>query len=162
MSNRPTSSMPINESELVNDCRRALVNGKLMAPMDHIRMLCLARGASGIYNLGRYFLVCQRWWLSVFIPFLFIVIRSFRRLSGHGDTLSRNGFVNALEDIKMECTQEEADEIFTAFDIDGKGHIDMKEFLFQLRLMSLVNIHCLLYLTYSLIIISLLGAGSPC
>lgn len=45
--------MPTNESELVNDCRRALVNGKLMAPMDHIRMLCLSRGASGIYNLGR-------------------------------------------------------------------------------------------------------------
>lgn len=53
MSNRPTSSMPANESGLVNDCRRALLNGKTMPPMDHIRMLCLSRGASGIYNLGR-------------------------------------------------------------------------------------------------------------
>ncbi len=53
MSNRPTSSMPGNESELVNDCRRALTNGKLKNPMDHIRLLCLSRGASGIYNLGR-------------------------------------------------------------------------------------------------------------
>lgn len=53
MSNRPTTSMPLNESELVNQCRRFLVNGKLQSPMDHIRMLCLARGTSGIYNLGR-------------------------------------------------------------------------------------------------------------
>lgn len=117
MSNRPTTSMPIHESELVNDCRRALVNGKLMTPMDHIRMLCLSRGASGIYNLGR----------------------SFRRLAGHGDKLSLDGFVQALKDIKMDCSQEDASEIFNAFDTDGTGHIDMKEFLFQLRLMSLAR-----------------------
>jgi len=117
MTNRPTSSMPTNESELVNDCRRALTNGKIKEPLDQIRMLCLARGASGIYNLGR----------------------SFRRLAGRGDKLSCDAFIDALRDVKMDFTQEEAEEIFTAFDTDGSGHIDMKEFLFQLRLMSMTR-----------------------
>lgn len=62
---------------------------------------------------------------------------------GHGEKLSRDEFVEALQDIKMDCTQEEAAEIFSAFDTDGKGYIDMKEFLFQLRVMSLVNIFIL-------------------
>lgn len=85
--------------------------------------------------------MCQ--WCQLFsIQFLFIGTRSFRRLAGNGDKLSRDGFVNALDDIKMECTDEDADEIFTAFDIDGKGYIDMKEFLSQLRLMSSVSIQC--------------------
>lgn len=53
MQNRPTDTMPQNESMLVTGCRRALTNGKPKKPMEHIRMLCLARGASGIYNLGR-------------------------------------------------------------------------------------------------------------
>lgn len=53
MSNRPTNSMPLNESELVMECRRGLVDGTVKDPMQHIRMICLARGAAGIYNLGR-------------------------------------------------------------------------------------------------------------
>ncbi|XP_037049819.1 calcyphosin-like protein [Bradysia coprophila] len=117
MSNRPTSSMPTNESELVNDCRRALTDGKLKNPMDRIRLLCLSRGASGIYNLGR----------------------SFRRLASQGDKLSKDGFIEALQDVEIDCTPEEADEIFTAFDTEGTGHVDTKEFLFQLRLMSLAR-----------------------
>jgi len=114
MSNRPMSSMPHNESDLVNDCRRALVNGRPKTPMDHVRMLCLSRGASGIYNLGR----------------------SLRRLAGHGDKLSINGFVKGLQDVDAGCTDDEASEIFRAFDTDGKGYIDMKEFLSELRQLS--------------------------
>jgi len=117
MSNRPISSMPNNESNLVNDCRRALVNGKMKTPMDHIRMLCLSRGASGIYNLGR----------------------SFRRLADNGDKLSLDGFVKGLQDVKMECTDEEAADIFRSFDADGSGYIDMKEFLLELRVLSLMR-----------------------
>lgn len=61
-------------------------------------------------------------------------------MAGNGEQLTRDQFVEALQDIKMECTQEEAAEIFIAFDTEGKGYIDMKEFLFQLRVMSLVSI----------------------
>lgn len=63
-------------------------------------------------------------------------------MAGHGDKLSRHGFIQALHDINMNCTEEEAAEIFAAFDTEGNGHIDMKEFLFQLRLLSLVSVHC--------------------
>lgn len=61
-------------------------------------------------------------------------------MAGNGDRLSLDGFVKALQDVKIGCTDEEATEIFRAFDADGKGYIDMKEFLFELRLLSLVNI----------------------
>lgn len=67
------------------------------------------------------------------------LIRSFRRLAGDGNQLSRDGFIRALQDIKMTCSEAEADEIFRAVDTDGMGHIDMNEFLFQLRSMSSVN-----------------------
>lgn len=63
-------------------------------------------------------------------------------MAGHGDKLSRHAFIQALHDIKMDCTEEEAAEIFAAFDTEGNGFIDMKEFLFQLRLLSLVSNHC--------------------
>jgi len=117
MSNRPLGSMSKNESDLVNDCRRALVNGKIKSPMDHIRMLCLSRGASGIYNLGR----------------------SFRRLADNGDKLSLDGFVKGLQDVKMDCSDDEAADIFRSFDADGSGYIDMKEFLLELRVLSLMR-----------------------
>ncbi len=45
--------MTQNESELVNKSRRALVNGKNKKPIEKLRLLCLARGASGVYGLGR-------------------------------------------------------------------------------------------------------------
>lgn len=112
MVNRPTSSMPINESELVNHCRRELTDGKLKKPMDHMRMLCLARGASGIYNLGR----------------------SFRRMADHGDHLSLDGFRKVLQDLKMDCSKEEATEIFNEH--RSNGHINIKQFLFDLRLLT--------------------------
>lgn len=54
MFNRPTNSMPSNESELVSECRRELVDGKVKDPLVHVRLICFSRGASGIYNLGRY------------------------------------------------------------------------------------------------------------
>lgn len=75
-----------------------------------------------------------------------VFIRSLRRLVGNGDELSRNGFIEALQDIQMDCTEDEAAEIFTAFDTNGNGHINMHEFLLQLRLMSLVNMHWRIHL----------------
>lgn len=63
-----------------------------------------------------------------------------RRLADNGDELSLEAFVKALNDIKMDCTDEEAADIFREFDTNGTGHIDMKEFLFKLRVLSLVNI----------------------
>ncbi|KAG4069889.1 hypothetical protein HA402_009596 [Bradysia odoriphaga] len=89
MFNRPTNSMPINESELVSECRRALVDGTVKDPMQHVRLICLSRGASGIYNLGR----------------------SLRRLADNGDKVSLAAFVKGLHDIEMG-TVEDATRIF--------------------------------------------------
>lgn len=54
MSQRPTSSISRGESELMNKSRRALDDGKHKNPIEKLRLLCLSRGASGIYGLGRY------------------------------------------------------------------------------------------------------------
>lgn len=54
MSQRPTSSISRGESELMNKSRRALDDGKIKEPIEKLRLLCLARGASGIYGIGRY------------------------------------------------------------------------------------------------------------
>lgn len=53
MSQRPTSSISRGESVLMNKSRRALDDGKHKSPIDKMRLLCLARGASGIFGLGR-------------------------------------------------------------------------------------------------------------
>lgn len=113
MFNRPTNSMPINESELVSECRRALVDGTTKDPMEHVRLICLSRGASGIYNLGR----------------------SLRRLASHGDKVSLYEFVKGLHDIEMGSVQE-ATRIFNAFEVDFTGYIDMESFLYELRSLS--------------------------
>jgi len=110
MFHRPTWSMPINESELVQKCRHGLVDGTIKAPMEHIRMICFSRGASGIYNLGR----------------------SLRRLASHGDKVSLNEFVKGLHEIEMGNVAE-ATLIFRAFEVDLTGYIDMEEFFFYLR-----------------------------
>lgn len=55
MCNRPSSSMSRNESELINKCQRALDDGTAKDPIEKLRLLCLARGASGIVGLGRAF-----------------------------------------------------------------------------------------------------------
>jgi Ca2+-binding EF-hand superfamily protein len=44
-------------------------------------------------------------------------------LSGLDDKLSLDGFVKGLQDNKMDCTDEEAAEIFRAVDADAKGYI---------------------------------------
>lgn len=53
MSQRPTSSVSRGESELMNKSRRALDDGTLRNPVEKLRLLCLARGANGIFGMGR-------------------------------------------------------------------------------------------------------------
>lgn len=41
------------EQELKDKCNRDLKGGKVIDPVERLRLQCLARGASGIKGLGR-------------------------------------------------------------------------------------------------------------
>lgn len=91
MANRPSSSMSRSESELINKCQRALDDGSDKDPIEKLRLLCLARGASGIVGLGR----------------------AFRRMDDDGNKqLSLEEFNKGLSDTGMDINEDEASGIF--------------------------------------------------
>ena len=53
MSYRPVSAMSRHEIDLINKSKRALASGELEDSVEKLRLMCLARGASGIMGLGR-------------------------------------------------------------------------------------------------------------
>lgn len=86
--------MSRNETELINKCQRALDDGTEKDPIVKLRLMSLARGASGIVAMGR----------------------AFRRMDHDGDKqLSLEQFVKGLRDTDIEVTDEEAEEIFNRF-----------------------------------------------
>lgn len=91
MANRPSSSMSRSESELINKCQRALDDGTEKPSIEKLRLLCLARGATGIVGLGR----------------------AFRRMDDdESKALTLEEFIKGLRETGLECTDEEAAEIF--------------------------------------------------
>lgn len=91
MANRPSSSMSRSESELINKCQRALDDGTDKSCIEKLRLMCLARGASGIVGLGR----------------------TFRRMDDDGNkALSLEEFTKGLHDTGLECSDEEAEALF--------------------------------------------------
>lgn len=89
--NQKISAMSRGEAELMNKCQRALDDGTYKEPLDKLRLLCLARGTHGIVGLGRL----------------------FRRMDHEGtETLSLEKFMQGLHDGGIDCSVEEAEEIF--------------------------------------------------
>lgn len=86
--------MSRGESELVNKCQRALDDGTEKDPIEKLRLMCLARGASGIVGLGR----------------------AFRRMDDDGNkALSLEEFIKGLHDTGMQFSDDEAAEIFKQY-----------------------------------------------
>lgn len=93
MVGHPLSSVYRVESELINKCQRELDDGTKKSPIEKLRLLCLARGSSGIIGLSR----------------------AFRHMDDDGHkTLSLKKFTKGLHEFTKgyECTDKEAAEIF--------------------------------------------------
>ncbi|KAL9894719.1 calcyphosin-like protein isoform X3 [Glossina fuscipes] len=101
------------EAKLINKSQRELEDGTEKDPLTKLRLLCLTRGARGIVGLGRV----------------------FRIMDDDGSkTLNVEEFSDGIKECGLnELTEEEIEGLFSSFDEDGSGTIDMTEFLLKLR-----------------------------
>uniref|UniRef100_A0A1B0G0F6 EF-hand domain-containing protein n=1 Tax=Glossina morsitans morsitans TaxID=37546 RepID=A0A1B0G0F6_GLOMM len=104
------------EAKLINKSQRELEDGTEKDPLTKLRLLCLTRGARGIVGLGSN-------------------CRVFRIMDDDGSkTLNEEEFSDGIKEYGLnELTEEEIKDLFSSFDEDGSGTIDMTEFLLKLR-----------------------------
>lgn len=85
--------MSRQEAEMINRSERALQSGQITEPIEKLRHLCLARGATGILGLGR----------------------AFRRMDDDGSkALNDEEFHKGLVDSGLDVSEEESKEMFAS------------------------------------------------
>lgn len=101
-----------NEKDMIIKSTRMCDSGTIDDPVNLLRQMLLARGYSGFLGFGR----------------------KFREMDNYGSRiLTFNEFVDALSVNGLELSQEQTEEIFNRFDVDGSGGINISNFLAILR-----------------------------
>uniref|UniRef100_A0A6A7G827 Calcyphosin-like protein n=1 Tax=Hirondellea gigas TaxID=1518452 RepID=A0A6A7G827_9CRUS len=107
---RPLSPSSQQEESMRINARQQMAQEQ--DPKQKLRLMCLARGSSGVMALGRV----------------------FRRMDNDGSkTLSLEELKQGLGESEMELSDDEVQKLFTALDTDGTGTLDYEEFLSALR-----------------------------
>lgn len=110
MANRPRTASTRNEEEMMASAKRKL--RQVSDPVEKLRLLCLARGASGIMGMGR----------------------TFRRMDDDGShSLNMEEFTKGITETGLDLSEEDTEKLFKAFDKDGGGSINYDEFLIAIR-----------------------------
>ncbi|KAH8417952.1 hypothetical protein KR222_009033, partial [Zaprionus bogoriensis] len=108
----PRDDAYTKEAELKNLAKRELANGQEKDSIYKLRLHCYTRGATGIMGLAR----------------------AFRVMDEDGSkTLNQEEFKNGINNLRLDLTDSDIDDLFKRFDTDGNGTINMTEFLLKLR-----------------------------
>lgn len=107
---RPVSAQTRNEEMMSDRAARQVSHAR--DPLEKLRLMCLARGVTGIIGIGRL----------------------FRIMDDDGSRkLNMDEFRKGVAEAGCDLTEQEIQSLFATFDADKTGSIDYDEFLRGLR-----------------------------
>ncbi|XP_068127267.1 calcyphosin [Hyperolius riggenbachi] len=98
------------EREMITKAQRQIP--QCQDPIEKLRLMCLARGASGIKGLGRAFRIMD---------------------DNYSNSLDLEELSKGLQNYGVNLCAEEVQDIFQRFDTNGNGTINFDEFLTTIR-----------------------------